>query len=63
VTYQRTPPSHLTGNKVHVTYASGYFRGDEYLDDLQLGSVSVHQQSITVATERRGFDAYDGILG
>jgi cathepsin E len=62
--YARTKTSHGTGNRVGVKYASGYFKGNEFLDDLTLGKgLRAEQQSIGVAYQHRGYNYWDGILG
>jgi hypothetical protein len=37
--------------------------GEEFLDDVTLGSVTIQGQSIGVASSSKGFDGVDGVLG
>ncbi|KAF8140531.1 aspartic peptidase domain-containing protein [Boletus edulis] len=53
-----------TGEAVSVTYGSGSFSGEEYIDTVTLGSgLTITQQSIGVASTSTGFQGVDGILG
>ncbi|EIW80837.1 aspartic proteinase [Coniophora puteana RWD-64-598 SS2] len=61
--YVQTSTSHATSDKVSVTYGSGSFSGQEYTDDVTLGSLTIKSQSIGVASSSSGFDGADGILG
>ncbi|KZT08196.1 acid protease [Laetiporus sulphureus 93-53] len=62
--YVATSSSQSTGETVSVTYGSGSFSGNEYLDTVTLTSgYAVTNQSIGVATESQGFSGVDGILG
>ncbi|KZT01727.1 acid protease [Laetiporus sulphureus 93-53] len=52
-----------TGESVSVTYGSGYFDGEEYLDAVTLASgYAITQQSISVASYAEGFSGVVGIL-
>jgi hypothetical protein len=47
-----------------VTYGSGSFSGDEFLDTVDLGGgLTISNQSIGAANTSQGFDGVDGILG
>ncbi|KAG6906125.1 hypothetical protein DXG01_015799 [Tephrocybe rancida] len=62
--YNVTGTSVKTSNNVSVTYGSGSFRGTEYTDTVALTpDFIIPQQSIGIASESRGFDGVDGILG
>lgn len=61
--YQVTSTSVDTGEPVSVTYGSGSFSGTEWTDTVTLGSLSITQQSIGVASQSSGFSGVDGILG
>ncbi|KZT08195.1 acid protease [Laetiporus sulphureus 93-53] len=62
--YVVTSTSEDTGESVSVTYGSGYFEGEEYLDTVTLASgYAITQQSIGVASYAEGFSGVDGILG
>ncbi|KIJ22022.1 hypothetical protein PAXINDRAFT_105760 [Paxillus involutus ATCC 200175] len=62
--YVKTSTSKDTGEPVSVSYGSGSFAGEEYLDTVTLGSgLTIPQQSIGVATTSTGFSGVDGILG
>jgi hypothetical protein len=62
--YVKTSTSHNTGAAVYVRYGSGYFRGEEYIDQVTLSSsLVIPKQSIGVASYASGFSGVDGILG
>jgi pepsin A len=62
--YKRTDTSVDTGHSVSVSYGSGEFSGEEYLDTVTLSSdLVITGQSIGVASSAQGFDGIDGILG
>ncbi|KAF8346604.1 aspartic peptidase A1 [Amanita rubescens] len=61
--FHATSTSHETGDTVSVNYGSGSFSGNEWIDQVTLGSLVIPQQSIGVATRSTGFFPYDGILG
>jgi len=49
---------------VSVTYGSGEFSGDEYIDKVTISpELVIKKQSIGVASSSKGFDTVDGILG
>ncbi|KAF8589852.1 acid protease [Ramaria rubella] len=60
--YTHTSSSQDTGEKVAVSYGSGFFEGEEFDDDVTLGGVTI-SQSIGVALASNGFQGFDGILG
>jgi len=54
----------LTTTLQSVSYGSGEFSGEEYLDTVTLSSdLVITKQSIGVASSAQGFDGIDGILG
>lgn len=62
--YKVTRTSINTGNTVSVSYGSGRFSGEEYIDKVSLGNnLTIREQSIGVAKTAQGFDDVDGILG
>ncbi|KAG1810919.1 aspartic peptidase domain-containing protein [Suillus subaureus] len=62
--YKRTNTSVATGNSVSVSYGSGSFSGEEYLDTVTLSSnLVITGQSIGVASSVQDLDNADGILG
>lgn len=63
--YTPSSTSQATGKQVKVSYGSGSFQGNEYIDVIRLGAPKVAEvnQSIGVATQSQGFDEVDGILG
>ncbi|KAH7915073.1 acid protease [Hygrophoropsis aurantiaca] len=62
--YNPTSTSQDTGDTVSVSYGSGSFSGEEYLDTVTLTSgLTITQQSIGVADTSEGFEGVDGILG
>jgi cathepsin E len=61
--YKVTSTSHKTGGTVSVSYGSGSFTGNEYTDQVTIGSMVIPAQSIGVATSSSGFTGTDGILG
>ncbi|EKM61624.1 uncharacterized protein PHACADRAFT_112385 [Phanerochaete carnosa HHB-10118-sp] len=61
--YVATSTSKNTDNTVSVSYGSGSFSGEEYTDQVTLGSLVINDQSIGVASQSEGFQGSDGILG
>lgn len=62
--FRSTSTSKDTGHRVAVTYGSGSFSGEEFTDQVSLGSgLVIPSQSIGVARTSTGFDGVDGILG
>ncbi|GJJ13159.1 hypothetical protein Clacol_007410 [Clathrus columnatus] len=61
--YIPSPKSIDTGMPVGVSYGSGGFIGEEYIDTLTIGSDVQLIQSFGVANESAGFNGLDGILG
>ncbi|KAG1763714.1 acid protease [Suillus occidentalis] len=62
--YVPTSTSEDTDGVVHVSYGSGIFAGEEFLDTVTLSSnLVIAKQSIGVATFSEGFTDVDGILG
>jgi len=61
--YKETSTSKATGYNVEVTYGSGSFSGKEYTDTVTLGTLTITEQSIGVASTSEGFEGVDGILG
>ncbi|OAX38322.1 acid protease [Rhizopogon vinicolor AM-OR11-026] len=62
--YVRTSSSVSTGQKINVTYGTGYFKGDEYNDTVTLApQLVITQQSIGDALEYADFLDVDGIIG
>ncbi|GLB35829.1 putative peptidase A1 [Lyophyllum shimeji] len=62
--YVRTSTSQQTSNRVSVTYGSGSFSGNEFIDTVTLApGLVIPNQSIGVATTSSGFQGTDGILG
>lgn len=62
--YIPTSSSVATGDSVYVSYGSGIFAGEEFLDTVTLSSnLVIAKQSIGVATFSEGFTNVDGILG
>ncbi|KAF8236774.1 aspartic peptidase A1 [Tricholoma matsutake] len=62
--YARTSSSVATNQAVSVTYGSGSFSGNEFLDTVTITSqLVIHSQSIGVATTSTGFSGVDGIIG
>lgn len=59
--YQKTGKD--TGETVSVSYGSGSFSGEEYIDSVILGSLTVKNQGIGAASTATGFTGVDGILG
>lgn len=53
----------LMSHSKAVSYGSGNFSGQEYLDTITLSSLSISNQSIGVANEYQGFRGVDGVLG
>ncbi|OZJ01397.1 hypothetical protein BZG36_05764 [Bifiguratus adelaidae] len=52
-----------TGDSVSVSYGSGSFSGEEYIDTVTLGSLTLTGQSIGSASSATGFSGVDGIVG
>ncbi|KAH9848582.1 aspartic proteinase precursor [Lenzites betulinus] len=61
--YVQTSSSVDTGDEVEVSYGSGFFFGEEFLDTVTLGDIVITGQSIGVSEFAIGFDGVDGILG
>ncbi|OJT05192.1 Polyporopepsin [Trametes pubescens] len=61
--YVQTSSSVDTGDEVEVSYGSGIFFGEEFLDTVTLGGLVIPNQSIGVSEFAIGFDGVDGILG
>ncbi|KAF8528492.1 acid protease [Hysterangium stoloniferum] len=62
--FTKTSTTIATGDTVSVTYGSGSFSGNEFIDKVTLASgLVINKQSIGVATTSTGFDGVDGILG
>jgi hypothetical protein len=64
--YVRTNTSYATPSSVHVTYGSGSFSGIEYIDTVTLSpTLIIKNQSLGAAdaSNTKGFDGVDGILG
>ncbi|KAJ7593274.1 aspartic peptidase A1 [Mycena floridula] len=62
--YIQTSTSTRTGSTVSVTYGSGSFSGNEFIDQVTIAAgLVIPKQSIGVATTSTGFDGVDGILG
>jgi cathepsin E len=62
--YHPTSGSIDTGFQVNVSYGSGSFNGEEYLDAVTMSSsLVIEKQSIGTATSSMGFQGVDGILG
>ncbi|KAH7917667.1 acid protease [Leucogyrophana mollusca] len=68
-TYVQTSSSQNTGHTVDVSYGSGNFTGEEWIDTVTFntvnsGSLTIYKQSIGVAKQSNGFsEGVDGILG
>lgn len=52
-----------TGHSVSVSYGSGSFSGEEYIDSVSFGGLTVKSQSVGAASTATGFNGVDGILG
>ncbi|KAF8314153.1 aspartic peptidase domain-containing protein [Amanita rubescens] len=61
--YQPSPSSQDTGETVKVSYGSGSFSGEEFMDTVRLGSLVIQGQSFGVASTSSGFTGLDGVLG
>jgi len=62
--YNPTSTSQDTNDTVNVSYGSGQLSGEEYTDQVDLGSgLVISQQSIGVASSDQGFQGVDGIIG
>ncbi|PSR75643.1 hypothetical protein PHLCEN_2v8934 [Hermanssonia centrifuga] len=55
--------SRSTGQLVEVIYGSGAFLGEEVIDTITLGGLTIPSQSIGDAVISEGFEGVDGILG
>ncbi|KAI0634423.1 aspartic proteinase precursor [Trametes polyzona] len=61
--YVQTSTSVDTGDEVEVSYGSGIFFGEEFLDTVTIGDLVLKNQSIGASEFAIGFDGVDGILG
>ncbi|KIK41818.1 hypothetical protein CY34DRAFT_12798 [Suillus luteus UH-Slu-Lm8-n1] len=62
--YVRTSTSVPTGQKVNVTYGTGFFTGVEYYDTVSLAdNFVITKQSIGDALQFKDFNGVDGIIG
>ncbi|KAI0649711.1 aspartic peptidase domain-containing protein [Trametes meyenii] len=62
--YVHSDTARATGEIVSVTYGSGYFMGQEFIDTVTLApGLTIGNQSFGVAMNSSGFDGVDGILG
>ncbi|KIY62841.1 acid protease [Cylindrobasidium torrendii FP15055 ss-10] len=62
--YQQTSTSRDTGETVQVAYGSGFFSGEEYIDQVTIAdNLVIDKQSIGVADKSAGIYNADGILG
>ncbi|TBU41815.1 family A1 protease [Dichomitus squalens] len=61
--YVKTGSSVDTNEEVAVTYGSGSFAGEEFVDTVTLGSLVIPNQGVGSAQVAVGFDGVDGILG
>ncbi|KAI6015052.1 aspartic peptidase domain-containing protein [Pisolithus orientalis] len=61
--YVVTSTSVNTGEPVSVHHGSSSFSGTEYTDTVTLGSLTISQQSIGVASTSTGYSGVDGVLG
>jgi len=62
--YVKTKTSHKTSNTVDVSYGTGHFSGDEYIDQVTISpKLVIKKQSIGVAKTSEGFSTVDGIIG
>ncbi|KAI0078071.1 aspartic proteinase precursor [Panus rudis PR-1116 ss-1] len=58
------PPSSVdTNQSLAIEYGSGVMLGEEWIDDLTMGSLTIKNQSLGVSLIAVGFDTVDGILG
>ncbi|THG99711.1 hypothetical protein EW026_g2683 [Hermanssonia centrifuga] len=61
--YVQTSTSIDTGEEVFVEYGSGLFIGEEFMDTITVGNLTISNQSIGASELAFGFDGVDGILG
>lgn len=62
--YVQTETSQRTNARVSVSYGSGNFSGNEFVDQVTLApGLVIEKQSIGVASSSQGFQGVDGILG
>ncbi|KAH8104997.1 acid protease [Phellopilus nigrolimitatus] len=62
--YTPTSTSQDTKSTIKVSYGSGSFSGEEYIDKVFLSSdLVIQKQGLGVATTSQGFTGQDGILG
>ncbi|KAI0797337.1 aspartic proteinase precursor [Irpex lacteus] len=61
--YTPTNSSIDTGDSVFVEYGSGLFIGEEYLDTVSFGDITLYNQSIGGSELALGFNGVDGIFG
>ncbi|KAF8528491.1 acid protease [Hysterangium stoloniferum] len=62
--FTETSTTVATTNRVSVTYGTGSFSGNEFIDQVTLASgLVIKSQSIGVATTSQDFQGVDGILG
>ncbi|KAJ7444588.1 aspartic peptidase A1 [Mycena galericulata] len=62
--FVQTSTTTATNQAVAVTYGSGDFQGNEFLDQVTIApGLVIPQQSIGVATSSDGFEGVDGIIG
>lgn len=61
--YKKTSTGKDTGETISVSYGSGSFSGEEYTDQVTLGSLVIKNQGVAVAKTSQGFTGVDGILG
>ncbi|KAI0327427.1 acid protease [Cubamyces sp. BRFM 1775] len=61
--YVHTNSSIDTRTIMELSYGSGFFYGDTYLDTVRLGDLVLTNQTIGGAIDAIGFDGLDGILG
>ncbi|KAM3497251.1 hypothetical protein MY10362_009391 [Beauveria mimosiformis] len=52
-----------TGGTVAVSYGSGQFSGEEYVDKVTFAGLTVNSQSVGSASNAIGFNGVDGIFG
>ncbi|KAI0741300.1 acid protease [Daedaleopsis nitida] len=62
--FTQTSTTRQTRDRLAVDYGSGFVRGTEFIDTVNLGpGLTIVGQSLGVATSSGGFDGVDGILG